>query len=630
MKNLSLLLLFLVVSICVNAQIKIFPGGPVSIGTTNAPSSYYRTLFSGPTNFTQNGYDQQLINLDGVLQPNYANMMISNSISRKVKNYVVSFKGNHTFCVYTDGGIWAREGWYYSDSTLKTQISTIDSSLHKLLQLNPVSYKYKTDVSDTSIYGGANAKQYIGVLAQELNTIAPELVDTNENGIMAVNYDGLATLAIGAIQDLNTKITRMDYWQKDTATGNINYDTGNVGIGTSTPEDKLTVIGEVGFKNDLTDLNTYIIRTPGGEPEIGQLDSTGRFAGFQSNVNYTKLIKYGGGNEFVFDNTTGFVGIGTTPTAKLQVYANYDVAGPTKAGYFYATGNATTNYGIHAYAPVDTGYAAYLQGDVMVTGTLYTPSDEKLKTNIRPLENNTLAKINNLGVGSYEFNSNMQGKHNFAKGPQIGIMAQDIERQWPHLVNTDKHPTVTDPTDSTAVPVMDEFKVVNYTGLIPVLVKGIQELDSKVNTLKPTTTDSVIKALAAQNAVLKAENEDLKKDVASIKDVLAKFGDDLQYCCFNHDNNNQRPTGDGSILEQNNPNPFTENTVIRYYISQQATNASIRVVNLNGTILNTFKIDSKGAGQILISGNSMQAGTYVYELIVDGKQVDTKRMVLTY
>jgi regulator of replication initiation timing len=213
----------------------------------------------------------------------------------------------------------------------------------------------------------------------------------------------------------------------------------------------------------------------------------------------------------------------------------------------------------------------------------------------------------------------MVAKHNFPQGLQIGIMAQDIEKQWPQLVRTDKHQQLD--TAKAAAPKFDEFKVVNYNGLIPILVKGIQELDATVDSLK---------ALVAENVILKAENEDLKKDVAGIKDMLTKFGDDLQYCCFNQGTNQHTPTGDNNKLEQNNPNPFSENTTIRYYIAAQSKEAVIRISDLNGTVLNTFKIDAKGAGQILLSGNSLKAGTYIYELIVDGKQIDAKRMVLTY
>jgi hypothetical protein len=44
--------------------------------------------------------------------------------------------------------------------------------------------------------------------------------------------------------------------------------------------------------------------------------------------------------------------------------------------------------------------------------------------------------------------------------------------------------------------------------------------------------------------------------------------------------------------------------------------------------LKQFDLQGKGFGQVLISGGSFAAGTYVYTLTVDGRQVDSKRMVL--
>lgn len=724
MKNQSLLIVIMLFALTINAQVKVFPGGKVSVGTTNAPDSIYRSLYWGSVNIKQSNYNQTLLTIDALEEGPFKSTMLTNIKERSTRNYVLRSQllPFNLFYVNGWGAVMSRGYQTWSDSTLKTQVENIDSALYKILQLHGVSYKYKDDVADTSVYGGANAKRYLGLLAQEVQAVVPEAVDTTDT-IMSVNYPSLTGLLIEGIKDLDSKVTRMEYWQKDTATGNVYYTTGAVGIGTTTPESALDVADKAIFRDNFKIADGYdedhriklavsaadstfyitngtwshpmdvVFSTEGGvgintDNPIAKLHVVGNdtlsaifnngFVGIGTSSpiatidvngsayihtltdtinlewgdkenlygNWNNVFMYEGGIRIVAsnnednivasvllnddgntyinsDNNSGYVGIGSlSPTAKLHVYANYDAAAPTKAGYFYATGGSE-NYGIHAYASISTGnnYAAYLQGDVMTTGTNYTPSDEKLKTNIRAL-GNTLAKIKTLTVDSYEFNSDMGAKHNFPKGQQIGIMAQDIEKQWPMLVNTGKHLQISDPKDSTAAPVFDEFKVVNYTGLIPVLVKGIQELDDKVNTLQPDNKDSIIDVLVAENIAL-------KKDVAQIKDLLTKFGDDLQYCCFNY-NNGQRPTDDGSKLEQNNPNPFSDNTVIRYYIAPNAANASIRISTLNGTLLNTFKIDSKGAGQILISGNSLQAGTYVYELIVDGKQVDAKRMVLTY
>jgi len=51
--------------------------------------------------------------------------------------------------------------------------------------------------------------------------------------------------------------------------------------------------------------------------------------------------------------------------------------------------------------------------------------------------------------------------------------------------------------------------------------------------------------------------------------------------------------------------------------------------NKNRTHLQTFPINATGDGTVSIDGSSLAAGMYVYTLVVDGKIVDSKRMILT-
>lgn len=45
--------------------------------------------------------------------------------------------------------------------------------------------------------------------------------------------------------------------------------------------------------------------------------------------------------------------------------------------------------------------------------------------------------------------------------------------------------------------------------------------------------------------------------------------------------------------------------------------------------MKTISINQKGSGQVTIEGNALAAGTYSYQLIVDGKAIDNKLMTLT-
>jgi hypothetical protein len=50
---------------------------------------------------------------------------------------------------------------------------------------------------------------------------------------------------------------------------------------------------------------------------------------------------------------------------------------------------------------------------------------------------------------------------------------------------------------------------------------------------------------------------------------------------------------------------------------------------MNGKLLRTKAINSTGKGEITILGNELAAGMYYYSLVVDNKEIDTKKMILT-
>ena len=79
-------------------------------------------------------------------------------------------------------------------------------------------------------------------------------------------------------------------------------------------------------------------------------------------------------------------------------------------------------------------------------------------------------------------------------------------------------------------------------------------------------------------------------------------------------------------LAQNAPNPFNRETVIKFNIGDVA-NAFIGIYDLNGKQLQRILIH-KGEQQVKVSANSLQPGTYVYNLVADGQLVDSKKMIV--
>ena len=82
-------------------------------------------------------------------------------------------------------------------------------------------------------------------------------------------------------------------------------------------------------------------------------------------------------------------------------------------------------------------------------------------------------------------------------------------------------------------------------------------------------------------------------------------------------------------LFQNMPNPFSVNTEIRFEIPENSTSAKLLIHDMQGVEIKSYAITSKGIGNIFIQGSELQAGMYMYTLLVNNMIVDTKRMVLT-
>lgn len=87
----------------------------------------------------------------------------------------------------------------FSDERTKSNVETITEALYKVKAMRGVSYISKF-----------NMEERIGVIAQEVERVVPEVVHTHENGLKSVAYQNLVGLLIEAIKALELRVAELE------------------------------------------------------------------------------------------------------------------------------------------------------------------------------------------------------------------------------------------------------------------------------------------------------------------------------------------------------------------------------------------------------------------------------------
>jgi trimeric autotransporter adhesin len=94
--------------------------------------------------------------------------------------------------------------YYSSDERLKDNVQVIANALAKVLQIRGVEFDWNN--LDEPEDGYFVRKHDVGVIAQEVEKVLPEVVGTRENGMKAVKYDRIIPLLIEAIKELKAEV----------------------------------------------------------------------------------------------------------------------------------------------------------------------------------------------------------------------------------------------------------------------------------------------------------------------------------------------------------------------------------------------------------------------------------------
>lgn len=227
MKKIILFLLLFFVFFNSYCQLKVVSSGKVGIGTflpkeqlqigdswtfTNYPTSkginfnsYWNTnvlrivdSYCSTIRFNADGsiqFDSAPYGTAGSVVSFTQNMKISNNGLVTIGNISASYKLN------VFGTVYAANYLIISDKRMKTDIKKITNSLDLILKLNPVSFKYDKSLE-------INNLSY-GFIAQDVIDIIPNIVYSDSNKMLSIDYISLIPFLVDAIKTQNQKIDEL-------------------------------------------------------------------------------------------------------------------------------------------------------------------------------------------------------------------------------------------------------------------------------------------------------------------------------------------------------------------------------------------------------------------------------------
>lgn len=376
---------------------------------------------------------------------------------------------------------------------------------------------------------------------------------------------------------------------------------GNVGLGTDAPNHRLHLLNE-STASSSTALVIDNQKSNGSGAEI-TADMIG--LNVEGNPNSTNFLQYGVYSRSNRPNSQG---------SNFGLYGQSIGSGICFGIRGDASSTTGSAFGVFGYSPTTSpGYAGYFAGNLAYTGALTQLSDKRLKEDIQP-EEDALEKILQLRPTTYAYRQEGElSLLNLAQGLQHGFIAQELERIFPEAVHNNAHvlnhspQSPEDMVEGKITPVKTaEFKSVNYVALIPVLTKGIQEQQAQIEEAL-----SISEQQAQTIEALKAQIEELQQSLGFDQEKAAL---------------GQLETA--HQLYANAPNPFNQETQIRYEIAEGVSQAEILVFDMSGRQFQSHVLQT-GSHSLTLSAKGLEPGMYFYSLVVEGKEIDTKRMILT-
>jgi hypothetical protein len=138
---------------------------------------------------------------DGTNLTGISSFAVANSANNRVLTSVDASNGNAEANLTFDGSTLTVAGTINETSArrFKENIVSLEDSLSKTLQLNPIEYDWIKD-----------GKHDIGLIAEEVNEILPDLVHKEDGEIQGIHYSRLTAILIRAVKELTARVEELE------------------------------------------------------------------------------------------------------------------------------------------------------------------------------------------------------------------------------------------------------------------------------------------------------------------------------------------------------------------------------------------------------------------------------------
>jgi len=255
--------------------------------------------------------------------------------------------------------------------------------------------------------------------------------------------------------------------------GNFQFLGGNVGIGTTNPTSKLQVEGNVDINSDLdVDGGTLHVDGTLNRVGIGVTSPTAKLDVRDGDLHLTTTSANGSSHLRLIENPSFIVGGYLHYDGKADIlHIGTNISGDVNT---ISLPRGTGDVGIGTGSP---NYKLDVRGTIGNNAMMFH-SDIRWKKNVQSLPN-SLDMVTRLRGVNYEWRQDEFPEMNFPEGQRIGLIAQEVEKVIPELVNT----------------AADGYKSVEYANLVAVLIEAVKEQQKQIEALEIRINSIALKEL---------------------------------------------------------------------------------------------------------------------------------------